>query len=747
MWARTSRSSSGPRAPPVSPAACCCRPPPCARRRARRTTGSPARGTGCSRSPPTTSPGLQVLVRSVLAGTSPTVLAPGPFRAAAFAAAVGAMAAAGPRYTSLVPTQLVRLLDDDAATDALRSFDGVLLGGAAAPPDLLTRARAAGVAVVTHVRHDRDVRRVRLRRAPARRGRRPARRRRSDPAGRPGPRRRLPGPPRPRRRRVRAGGRGPAPAHVGPRGLVRRRARGARPRRRRPGQRGRQGRARRRSRRCSRACPGSARCASSACPTPSGDRPSSRSSSPAPAAAAHAASRSATAVADRLGAAHAPRRPRGHGLAPRARAGQDRPSGRHAARRPPARRGTPRDDCQRLAAGCTPADPAGRRRPGARRHRGGRPARRGPPRTRRARARRRARPAGRRQLRERLLRRHPRHRRRPGRSAAADRLRDARSPGTVKAAAFAAFGLAALLGLALVAIDRPLVAARRRRRRVVAAWGYTGGRRPYGYRGLGEVGVFVFFGLVAVLGTTYTQADELSWPAVGRRRVRRHARVRAAHGQQPAGRARPTPSSASGPSPCGMGERWSRRAYAVLVVGPVLLGGIGVRVRVAVDADRPAAPGAVGRPGRHRAARRARQGPGPGPGRAPACSSSRSACCSASGWRSSASRAASSAASSTSASSCARLPSTVRSPAARRRSAALGQLPGRRVPRAGEQHVGQPPREERRDDDHAATCAAPPTRAGRGRRRRARGAGPSRRRKARSQGRRWDLAAGPRRLV
>ncbi|WP_157453751.1 o-succinylbenzoate--CoA ligase [Cellulomonas sp. Root485] len=93
--------------------------------------------------------GLQVLVRSVLAGTVPTVLPPGPFRAAAFAAAVGAMPAGGPRYTSLVPTQLVRLLEDDAATDALRSFDGVLLGGAAAPPDLLAGARAAGAAVVT----------------------------------------------------------------------------------------------------------------------------------------------------------------------------------------------------------------------------------------------------------------------------------------------------------------------------------------------------------------------------------------------------------------------------------------------------------------------------------------------------------------------------------------------------------------------------------------------------------------------
>ncbi len=44
---------------------------------------------------------------------------------------------------------------------------------------------------------------------------------------------------------------------------------------------------------------------------------------------------------------------------------------------------------------------------------------------------------------------------------------------------------------------------------LLAAWFYTGGRRPYGYSGFGEVAVFVFFGLVAVLGTAWTQADRL----------------------------------------------------------------------------------------------------------------------------------------------------------------------------------------------------------------------------------------------
>ena len=49
---------------------------------------------------------------------------------------------------------------------------------------------------------------------------------------------------------------------------------------------------------------------------------------------------------------------------------------------------------------------------------------------------------------------------------------------------------------------------------LVAAWTYTGGANPYGYRGLGEVSVFVFFGLVAVVGTTFVQLERLTWPSV-----------------------------------------------------------------------------------------------------------------------------------------------------------------------------------------------------------------------------------------
>lgn len=87
-------------------------------------------------------------------------------------------------------------------------------------------------------------------------------------------------------------------------------------------------------------------------------------------------------------------------------------------------------------------------------------------------------------------------------------------PGQVRAAAVAALGVGGLLGLALVAVSGHWWLLAVGALAIAAAWFYTGGRRPYGYLGLGEVGVFVFFGLVAVLGTTYTQADRISWPAV-----------------------------------------------------------------------------------------------------------------------------------------------------------------------------------------------------------------------------------------
>jgi O-succinylbenzoic acid--CoA ligase len=86
--------------------------------------------------------GLQVLCRSIVGGTDPTVPAP----AEPLAAAVARMPA-GRRYTALVPTQLRRYLDAEPA--ALRGFDAVLVGGAATDPGLLARAREERVAVVT----------------------------------------------------------------------------------------------------------------------------------------------------------------------------------------------------------------------------------------------------------------------------------------------------------------------------------------------------------------------------------------------------------------------------------------------------------------------------------------------------------------------------------------------------------------------------------------------------------------------
>lgn len=87
------------------------------------------------------------------------------------------------------------------------------------------------------------------------------------------------------------------------------------------------------------------------------------------------------------------------------------------------------------------------------------------------------------------------------------------TPKQVKAAAFSCFGIGAVLGLVLAATSAWWLLAVGAVA-ILAAWFYTGGRTPYGYRALGEVSVFVFFGLVAVLGTTYVQAGELHWTAV-----------------------------------------------------------------------------------------------------------------------------------------------------------------------------------------------------------------------------------------
>jgi 1,4-dihydroxy-2-naphthoate octaprenyltransferase len=85
-------------------------------------------------------------------------------------------------------------------------------------------------------------------------------------------------------------------------------------------------------------------------------------------------------------------------------------------------------------------------------------------------------------------------------------------PRQVLAAALGCFLAAAVAGLVLAAVTTwwlLLVGAAA----ILAAWFYTGGSRPYGYRALGELSVFVFFGLVAVAGTAYVQLERLTWTA------------------------------------------------------------------------------------------------------------------------------------------------------------------------------------------------------------------------------------------
>lgn len=105
--------------------------------------------------PPTHVAGVQVINRSVVAGTEVRAGAPDRFTPAAFAVLATDFLVHGARaYVSMVPTQLHRLVGaadhgEPAGLDALARFDAVLVGGAAAPAALLARVRAAGVRTVT----------------------------------------------------------------------------------------------------------------------------------------------------------------------------------------------------------------------------------------------------------------------------------------------------------------------------------------------------------------------------------------------------------------------------------------------------------------------------------------------------------------------------------------------------------------------------------------------------------------------
>ena len=86
----------------------------------------------------------------------------------------------------------------------------------------------------------------------------------------------------------------------------------------------------------------------------------------------------------------------------------------------------------------------------------------------------------------------------------------AATPASVKAAAVGCLAVGGVAGLVLAATTAwwlVLVGVVC----IAGAWFYTGGKKPYGYSGLGEVAVFVFFGLVAVLGTQFVQAERVDW--------------------------------------------------------------------------------------------------------------------------------------------------------------------------------------------------------------------------------------------
>jgi 1,4-dihydroxy-2-naphthoate octaprenyltransferase len=78
-------------------------------------------------------------------------------------------------------------------------------------------------------------------------------------------------------------------------------------------------------------------------------------------------------------------------------------------------------------------------------------------------------------------------------------------PQAVKLAAAITFGLAALAGLTIVLLTGQWWLVAVGAVSIIAAWYYTGGKSPYGYAGLGEIAVFIFFGLIATVGTAYIQ--------------------------------------------------------------------------------------------------------------------------------------------------------------------------------------------------------------------------------------------------
>jgi 1,4-dihydroxy-2-naphthoate octaprenyltransferase len=145
------------------------------------------------------------------------------------------------------------------------------------------------------------------------------------------------------------------------------------------------------------------------------------------------------------------------------------------------------------------------------------------------------------------------------------------APAAVRTAAFASLGVAALAGLTLLSLSGQWWLLAVGAVCVAGAWFYTGGRRPYGYAGLGEVAVFLFFGPVAVLGTVLTQSGPPGAPAV----VASIAVGMLTCAVLVANNLRDIPTDrATGKITLAvrLGEVDTRRLYAALVLVPILLG-------------------------------------------------------------------------------------------------------------------------------------------------------------------------------
>lgn len=146
----------------------------------------------------------------------------------------------------------------------------------------------------------------------------------------------------------------------------------------------------------------------------------------------------------------------------------------------------------------------------------------------------------------------------------------AAQPSTVRRAAWISFGVAALVGLGLVALSETWWLLAVGAAAIAAAWFYTGGSRPYGYRGFGEASVFLFFGLVAVVGTTYVQVGRITASSV----IAAAAIGCLACALMLANNLRDAPTDAeSGKRTLAvfLGERRTRLLYALLLVIPFVL--------------------------------------------------------------------------------------------------------------------------------------------------------------------------------